>query len=91
MRFLTPFYHQTREMIMRTLIDRSGMISRVIYELPRHEAVNKYTKMTLVEKRGYWYVVADTYSSEGKVACSLAEDEDRVIHIREVDGPVARD
>jgi hypothetical protein len=78
-------------MIMRTLVDKSGMISRVIYELPRHEEVNKYTKMTLVEKRGYWYVVADVYPSEGKVACALAEDKNRVIHIREMDGPVARD
>jgi hypothetical protein len=63
-------------MILRTLVDKSGMISRVIYELPRHEAVNKYTKMTLVEKRGYWYVVADVYPLKGKVACTLAEDED---------------
>jgi len=91
MRFLTPFYHQTRDMILRTLVDKSGTISRVVYELPRHEAVNKYTKMTLVEKRGFWYVVADTYSSEGKIAGALAEDEDRVIDIREVDSPVARD
>jgi len=76
MKFLTPFYHQTLEMVMRTLVDKSGAISRVIYELPRHEEVNKYTKMTLVEKRGYWYVVADVYPLEGKVARSLAEDED---------------
>jgi hypothetical protein len=76
MKFLTPFYHQTLEMVMRTLVDKSGAISRVIYELPRHEEVNKYTKMTLVEKRGYWYVVADVYPLEGKVTRSLAEDED---------------
>jgi hypothetical protein len=76
MRFLTPFYHHTREMVMRTLIDKSGAVSRVIYELPHHEEVNKYTKMTLVEKRGYWYVVADVYPLKGKVACTLAEDED---------------
>ena len=83
MRFLTPFYHQTRDMVMRTLVDKSGAVSRVIYELPQHEEVNKYTKMTLVEKRGYWYVVADVYplpkdacGLKGKVTCTLAEDED---------------
>jgi hypothetical protein len=79
MRFLTPFYHQTRDMIMRTLIDKAGVISRVVYELPRHEEVNKYTKMTLVEKRGYWYVVADVYPVnrlKSEVTCSLAEDKD---------------
>jgi len=90
MRFLNCSWRST-DMTIRTFYNSLKGINRVIYELPRHEAVNKYTKMTLVEERGYWYVVADTYPLEGKVACSLAEDEDRVIHIREVDRPVARD
>ena len=76
-------------MLLRTFYNQLGMVNRIIYELPRHEEVNKYTKMTLVEKRGYWYVVADVYSSEGKVTCALAEDKDRVIYVREMDRPVS--
>ena len=76
-------------MILRTFYNHVGSVNRVIYELPRHEEVHKDTKMRLLEKNGSWYVVA-TFS-ERKVTCALAEDEDRVIHVREMDGPVARD
>ena len=41
-------------------------MNRVIYELPRHQEVNEFTKMTLVEKRGHWYVIADVYPQKAK-------------------------
>jgi hypothetical protein len=78
-------------MVLRTLYNKLGGVNRVIYELPRHEEVNKYTKMNLLEKDGNWYVVADTYPLEGKVGSALGEDKDRVVYVREMDGPVARD
>lgn len=78
-------------MVLRTFYNKLGGVNRVIYELPLHEEVNKYTKMNLLEKDGYWYVVADIYSLESKVASALGEDKNRVVYVREMDGPVARD
>jgi hypothetical protein len=76
-------------MVLRTFYNHFGSVNRVVYELPRHEEVHKDTKMRLVEKDGYWYVIADVL--ERKVARALGEDKDRVIHVREVYRPVARD
>jgi hypothetical protein len=53
------------DMIVKTFLNDKGLVRTVIYELPRHEAVNKYTKMTLVEKNGYWSVVADVFPHQG--------------------------
>jgi hypothetical protein len=75
-------------MILRTFYNHVGSVNRVVYELPRHEEVHKETKMRLVETNGHWYVIADL---ERKVTRALAEDEHRVIHVREMEGPVARD
>ena len=75
-------------MILRTFYNHFGSVNRVVYELPRHDDVHKDTKMRLLENNGSWYVIADL---ERKVTRALAEDEHRVIHVRKVDGPVARD
>lgn len=75
-------------MVLRTFYNHVGSVNRVVYELPRHEEVHKDTKMRLLEKDGHWYVIADL---ERKVTRALAEDEDRVIHVREMECPVARD
>jgi len=65
-------------------------INKIVYELPRHEEVNKFTKMSLVFKNGGWNVVADVYPRlKSEVTSALREDKDRVIHIREVNGPVS--
>jgi hypothetical protein len=47
-------------MILRTFYNNVGVVTRVIYELPRHEEVHKDTKMRLLEKNGSWYVIAET-------------------------------
>jgi hypothetical protein len=75
-------------MILRTFYNHVGSVNRVVYELPRHEEVHKDTKMRLLEKDGSWYVIADL---ERKVARALGEDENRVVYVREMDSPVARD
>jgi hypothetical protein len=75
-------------MVLRTFYNHFGSVNRVVYELPRHEEVHKETKMRLLEKNGSWYVIARL---ERKVTRALAEDEHRVIHVREMEGPVARD
>ena len=87
MKFL-PCSWRTTDMVIRTFYNQLGASTRVIYELPRHEKVHKDTKMSLIEKKGYWYVVADL-NLKGKVACALAEDKDGVVDIREVDSPVS--
>jgi len=76
-------------MVIRTFYNQLGTANRVIYELPRHGEVHKDTKTRLIESKGHWYVIA--YPLERKVASALAEDEDRVVDIREMDSPVARD
>ena len=76
-------------MVLRTFYNKLGIVNRVIYELPRHEEVNKFTKMTLVQNNGHWCVVADIYPLESKVASALGEDKNRVVYVREMDGPVA--
>jgi len=73
-------------MVIRTFYNNVGTVTRVIYELPRHEKVHKDTKMSLVENKGHWYVVADL---KREVARALAEDKDRVVDIREMDSPVS--
>jgi hypothetical protein len=50
-------------MILRTFYNRLGGVTRVVYELPRHEHVQKDTKMRLLEKDGSWYVLAETRGS----------------------------
>jgi hypothetical protein len=75
-------------MVIRTFFTQKGVVNRVIYELPHHEKVHKDTNMRLVMNKGNWYVVADL---KRKVASSLAEDKHGVIHIAEMDSPVARD
>ena len=87
MKFLPTSWRNT-DMILRTFYNHVGSVTRVIYELPRHEEVHKDTKMRLLEKDGHWYVIADL---ERKVARALGEDENRVVYVREMDGPVARD
>jgi len=62
---MMKFYSQTMNMIVKTFLNDKGLVRTVIYELPRHEAVNKYTKMTLVEEKGYWSVVADVFPHQG--------------------------
>jgi hypothetical protein len=62
-------------MILRTFYNHVGSITRVIYELPRHEEVHKDTKMRLLEKDGHWYVIADT-KLKSEITCALAEDKD---------------
>ena len=76
-------------MVLRTFYNHVGVVTRIVYELPRHEEVHKDTKMKLVETNGSWYVVAEPLAkpgrgsekqkptfSERKIASSLAEDED---------------
>ena len=46
------------DMVLRTFYNHVRSVNQVIYELPRHEAVNKDSKMRLIEKNGYWSVVA---------------------------------
>ena len=75
-------------MMIRTFYNGVGATTRLIYELPHHEKVHKDTNMRLVMNKGNWYVVADL---KRKVASSLAEDKHGVIHIAEMDSPVARD
>lgn len=82
MKFLS-FFSQTRDMLIKTFLTDKGLVNRVIYELPRHEAVNKYSKMTLVFENGEWNVIADVfpYDLKGEVSSTLAENENRVIHV----------
>lgn len=63
-------------MIVKTFLNNRGLVRTVIYELPRHEAVNKYTKMTLVEENGYWYVVAYVFPHQGLsvVPCATSQN-----------------
>jgi predicted DNA binding protein len=58
---LLPCSWRNTDMIIRTFYNHNSLVNRVIYELPRHQEVNEFTKMTLVEKRGNWYVIADVY------------------------------
>lgn len=67
------------DMVLRTFYNHVGAVTRVVYELPRHEEVHKNTKMRLIEKDGNWFVVADILKSE--ITRALAEDKDRVIHV----------
>jgi hypothetical protein len=66
---------------MKTFFNDKALVNRIIYELPRHEAVHKYSKMTLVFENDRWNVIADVFPLKCEVACSLAEDENRVIHV----------
>jgi hypothetical protein len=61
-------------MILKTFYNHVGTVTRIVYELPRHEEIHKDTKMRLVETNGSWYVVAEPL--KGKVTCALAEDKD---------------
>lgn len=54
-----PFSWRSTDMILKTFYNRLGGVTRVVYELPRHEHVHKDTKMRLIEKDGSWYVLAD--------------------------------
>ena len=54
-----PFSWRNTDMILKTFYNHLGGVTRVIYELPRHEEVHKDTKMKLIEKDGHWYVLAD--------------------------------
>ena len=79
-------------MILRTFYNHFGSVTRVVYELPRHEEVHKDTKMRLIEKNGHWFVVAEIARSlKSEIARPLREHQNAVIHVREMDGPVARD
>lgn len=64
-------------MIIRTFYNHNSLVNRVIFELPRHQEVNEFTKMTLVEKRGNWYVIADVYPQKAKsqVPCEKTRTE----------------
>lgn len=65
-------------MIIRTFYNHNSLVNRVIFELPRHQEVNEFTKMTLVEKRGNWYVIADVYPTQKQgrelISCESKEN-----------------
>jgi hypothetical protein len=46
-------------MIVKTFYNQVGSVTRVVYELPRHEEVHKDTKMRLVMNNGNWFVIAE--------------------------------
>jgi len=58
---------------------------RVVFELPKIDRIA--SKLKVMEIDGTIYVIGHL---EGKVSCALAENEDRVIHVADVKGPVAR-
>ena len=65
-------------MIIRTFYNHNNLVNRVIYELPRHEEVNTFTKMTLSQEKGYWYVIADVYplqKAKSQVPCEKTSTE----------------
>ena len=74
---LLPCSWRNTDMIIRTFYNHNSLVNRVIYELPRHQEVNEFTKMTLVEKRGNWYVIADVYPQNAKsqVPCEKTRTE----------------
>ena len=53
-------------------------INHIVYELPRHVEVNKFTKMSLLQKNDCWYVVADIYSPKSQeyelISCESKEN-----------------
>lgn len=62
-----PFSWRNTDMILKTFYNHFGGVTRVVYELPRHEEVHKDTKMKLIEKDGHWYVLAEIRGSSGHV------------------------
>ena len=60
-------------MIIRTFYNQIGIVNRIVYELPRHEEIHKNTKMTLIEKDGRWYVIAQKAKSH--VPCEKTRTE----------------
>ena len=59
---------------------------RVVFELPKIDVIA--SKLKVMEINGTIYVVGHL---EGEVGCALGEDKNRVIHVGDVEGPVARD
>lgn len=57
-------------MIMKTFYNDKGLVNRVIYHLPQHDAVKGITKMTLLQKNDSWYVIADVYPRQKGVVPS---------------------
>ena len=75
MKFL-PCSWRTTDMLIKTYYSIPYThINHIVYELPRHEEVNKFTKMSLIQKNDYWYVVADIYSprplKDELISCEL--------------------
>jgi len=58
---------------------------RVVFELPKIDVIA--SKLRVMEIDGRIFVVGDL---EGEVSCTLGKDKDAVIHVGDVEGPVAR-
>ena len=76
---LIPCSWRTTDMIIKTYYSIPYThINKVVYELPRHEEVNKFTKMSLVFKNGIWNVVADVYPTQKQgrelISCESKEN-----------------
>ena len=70
---LLPCSWRTTDMIIKTYYSIPYThIIKIVYELPRHVEVNKFTKMSLLQKNGNWYVVA----LKSEVTSALREDKD---------------
>jgi hypothetical protein len=77
---LLPFFLREATAVIKTYP------RRVVFELPKIDVIA--SKLKVMEINGTIYVVGHL---EGKVGCALAENEDGVIHVADVEGPVARD
>ena len=58
---------------------------RVVFELPKIDVIA--SKLKVMEINGSIFVIGHL---EGKISCALAENKNRVIHVADVEGPVAR-
>lgn len=57
---------------------------RVVFELPKIDVIA--SKLRVMEIDGRIFVVGDL---EGEVGCALGKHKDAVIHVGDVEGPVA--
>jgi len=64
---------------------------RVVFELPKIDVIA--SKLRVMEIDGRIFVVGDlpevALGLEGEVGCALGKDKDAVIHVGDVEGPVA--
>jgi hypothetical protein len=77
LRFL-PFYAREATAIIK-IYPR-----RVVFELPKIDVIA--SKLKVLEINGTIYVVGHL---EGEISRTLGEDENRVIHVGDVEGPVS--